>query len=58
MIKELWTNTNVKGSRMEIWQTKIKKVRQFLREWEKNMSGNNRKENLEYVGSIRQKSRR
>jgi hypothetical protein len=54
MIKELWTNTNVEGSRMEIWQTKIKKVRQFLRGWEKNMSGNNRKEKKKILNTLDQ----
>jgi hypothetical protein len=61
MIKELLPNTNAEGSKMEIWQTKIRKVRQFLGGWVNNVSGNNKKrkeENLEYIGSVRQKSRR
>jgi hypothetical protein len=54
MIKELWTNTNVEGSRMEIWQTKIKKVRQFLRGWVKNVSRNNRKEKKKILNMLDQ----
>jgi hypothetical protein len=44
MIRELWTNTEAQGTNMKIWQTKIHRVRQFLRHWAKNVSGNNRKE--------------
>jgi hypothetical protein len=61
MIKELWTNTNAEGSRMETWQTKIKKVRPFLRGWVKNVSVNKRKEKKKVLNTLDQldkKSRR
>jgi hypothetical protein len=35
MIKELWSNIEAEGSSMDIWQTKIRRVRQFLRGWAK-----------------------
>jgi hypothetical protein len=54
MIKELWTNTNAEGSRMEIWKTKIKKVRQFLRGWAKNVSVNKRKEKKKVLNTLDQ----
>jgi hypothetical protein len=52
MIKELWTNTEAEGSSMEIWQIKIRRVRQFLRGWAKNVSGNNRKEKKKILNTV------
>jgi hypothetical protein len=52
MIKELWCNTEAEGSSMEIWQTKIHRVRQFLRGWAKNMSEKNRKEKKEILNTL------
>jgi hypothetical protein len=44
MIKDLWTQIVAYGTTMERWQIKIRRVRQYLRGWAKNVSGHYKKE--------------
>jgi len=38
MVHDIWTSTHAEGSPMERWQTKIRKLRQYLRGWVKHTS--------------------
>jgi hypothetical protein len=44
MIRGIWTCTTFGQTPMERWQGKIRRVRQYLRGWVKNMSGQYKKE--------------
>jgi mannosylglycoprotein endo-beta-mannosidase len=44
MVGEVWHNTLAQGSPIEIWQAKIRRLRQHLRGWAKHMSGAYKKE--------------
>lgn len=44
MIKELCNDENTGTTSMERWQSKIRRVRQYLRGWAKNTSGKYKKE--------------
>ena len=44
MVRDVWHSVLVEGSPLERWQAKIKKLRQYLRGWAKNVSGANKKE--------------
>jgi mannosylglycoprotein endo-beta-mannosidase len=39
MVTDVWQNTPVRGSPIERWQAKIRRLRQHLRGWAKNVSG-------------------
>jgi hypothetical protein len=39
MVSEVWTKENKGTSPMQRWQNKIRRLRQFLRGWAKNMNG-------------------
>jgi hypothetical protein len=44
MVSNVWQNTLVDGSPIERWQAKIRRLRQHLRGWAKNVSGAYKKE--------------
>jgi hypothetical protein len=44
MIRVIWSNTSSRGTPMEEWQGKIRRVRQYLRGWAKHTSGQYKKE--------------
>jgi hypothetical protein len=44
MIREIWSSTTVGHTPMERWQGKIRWVRQYLKGWVKNISGQYKKE--------------
>ena len=49
IVEDVW-NKRVKGlNAMEVWQNKIRRLRQFLRGWAKNISGRNKKEKMELI---------
>jgi hypothetical protein len=48
MVCDIWTNTTVGQTPMEIWQGKIRRLRQHLRGWAKNISGRCKKEKRKY----------
>jgi hypothetical protein len=48
MVSDIWLNTHIVGTPLQRWQTKIRKVRQYLRGWAKHMSGSYKKEKRLY----------
>jgi hypothetical protein len=52
MINEIWTNTVVGRTPMERWQGKIHRLRQHLRGWAKNVSGQYKKEKKEILNIL------
>jgi hypothetical protein len=49
MVRDIWTNTLVGSTPMERWQGKIHRLRQHLRGWTKNTSGQYKKEKRRYL---------
>ena len=43
MVTNIWHNTLVEGTTLQRWQTKIRKLRQYLRGWAKHISGHYKK---------------
>jgi hypothetical protein len=52
MVKNVWHNTLVIGSPIERWQTKIRRLRQHLRGWAKNVSGAYKKEKTTILNKL------
>jgi hypothetical protein len=52
MIREIWSNTISGHTPMEIWQGKIRRVRQYLKGWTKNISGQYKKEKKEILNTL------
>jgi hypothetical protein len=48
-VSEVWTKESKGSSPMQRWQNKIRRLRQFLRGWAKNMNGAYRKEKQELL---------
>jgi hypothetical protein len=44
MVRDIWSNTTMSRTPMESWQGKIRRLRQHLRGWAKNISGQYKKE--------------
>jgi hypothetical protein len=44
MVKEIWESVSKEEDSMRSWQAKIRRLRQHLRDWNKNISGVNKKE--------------
>jgi hypothetical protein len=44
MVSDVWQSTLVDGSPIQRWQAKIRRLRQYLRGWAKNVSGVYKKE--------------
>jgi redox-regulated HSP33 family molecular chaperone len=49
MVSEIWTKERKGNSPMQRWQNKIRRLRQFLRGWAKNMNGAYKKEKQELL---------
>jgi hypothetical protein len=52
MVRDIWTNTVVGSTPMERWQGKIRRLRQYLRGWVKNISSHYKKEKKEIVDTL------
>jgi hypothetical protein len=52
MVRGIWTNTRVGRTPMERWQGKIRRLRQHLRGWAKNVSGQYKKEKKEILNTL------
>jgi hypothetical protein len=52
MIRAIWTCTTFGQTPMERWQGKIHRVRQYLRGWAKNVSGQYKKEEKEILNTL------
>jgi exonuclease III len=49
LVSEVWTKENKGATSMQKWQNKIRRLRQFLRGWAKNMNGAYKKEKQELM---------
>jgi endonuclease/exonuclease/phosphatase family metal-dependent hydrolase len=49
VFSEVWKRENRGGTPMQRWQSKIRRLRQFLRGWTKNMNGAYKKEKQEFL---------
>jgi hypothetical protein len=52
MVKEIWESVDDEVDSMSRWQSKIRRVRQHLRGWAKNVSGANKKEKKELLDRL------
>ena len=52
MVTNIWHNTLVEGTTLQRWQTKIRKLRQYLRGWAKHISGHYKKEKKEILNKL------
>jgi hypothetical protein len=52
MIRVIWSNTSSRGTPMEEWQGKIRRVRQYLRGWAKHTSGQYKKEKKKILNTM------
>ena len=52
MVTNIWHNTLVEGTALQRWQTKIRKLRQYLRGWAKHISGHYKKEKKEILNKL------
>jgi hypothetical protein len=48
MVKNIWSNEMAGQTAMQRWQAKIRKLRQHLRGWAKNVSGTYKKGKKNY----------
>jgi hypothetical protein len=49
MVRDIWANTTMGRTPMERWQGKIRRLRQHLRGWAKNVSGQYKKEKRKFL---------
>jgi hypothetical protein len=52
MVRDIWENTVVGQTPMERWQGMIHRLRQYLRGWAKNTSGQYKKEKKEILKAL------
>jgi hypothetical protein len=52
MVKEVWESVSEEEDNMRRWQAKIRRLRQYLRGWAKNVSGANKKEKKELLDKL------
>jgi hypothetical protein len=52
IVRDIWTHMVVHCTLMEIWQGKIHRLRQYLRGWAKNISGQYNKEKKEIINTL------
>jgi hypothetical protein len=52
MVKNIWSNEVVSGTAMKRWQAKIRRLRQHLRGWEKNVSDAYKKEKKKLLDTL------
>jgi hypothetical protein len=51
IVRDIWVNTSRGRTPMERWQCKIRRLRQHLRGWVKNISGQYKKEKKEILNT-------
>jgi hypothetical protein len=44
LVRDVWQSVHIEGTPLERWQAKIRRLRQYLRGWAKNLSGAYKKE--------------
>jgi len=49
LVSDVWNKENKGSTSLQVWQNKIRKLRQFLRGWAKNMNGAYKKEKQELL---------
>ena len=49
LVSDVWNKENKGSTSLQVWQNKIRKLRQFLRGWAKNMNGSYKKEKQELL---------
>jgi len=52
LVRDIWAKENKGSFPMKRWQHKIRKLRQYLRGWAKNVTGSNKKEKQELCKNI------
>jgi hypothetical protein len=52
IVKEIWDSVNDLDDKLKSWQSKIRRLRQHLRGWTKNVSGTNKKEKKEFLDKL------
>jgi hypothetical protein len=52
MVKEVWESVSEEDDNMRRWHAKIRRLRQYLRGWAKNISGANKKEKKELLNKL------
>jgi len=52
MVRDIWHSVVIESSPLERWQAKIRRLRQYLRGWAKNMSGTYKKEKNELLNKL------
>lgn len=52
IVKEVWQGVSIEGTPLERWQRKIRRLRQFLRGWAKNITGAYKKEKKELLDKL------
>jgi hypothetical protein len=58
MVRDVWLSVIAEGSPLERWQAKIRRLRQYLRRWAKNMSGAYKKEKKELLNKLNELDKR
>jgi hypothetical protein len=52
MVRDVWHSVAVEGTPLERWQAKIRRLRQYLKGWAKNVSGAYKKEKKELLNKL------
>ena len=52
MVRDVWHSVLVDGTPLERWQAKIRRLRQYLRGWAKNVSGAYKKEKMTLLNKL------
>jgi hypothetical protein len=52
VVSEVWNKETRGSTLMQRWQNKIRRLRQFLRGWAKNMNGAYKKEKQELLSKV------
>ena len=52
MVRDVWQSIIVESSPIERWQAKIRRLRQYLRGWAKNVSGTVRKKKTSILNKL------
>jgi hypothetical protein len=52
MVSNIWTHTEVDKTSMERWQRKFRRLRQYLQDWDKNISDQYKKEKKEILNTL------
>jgi len=52
LVAKIWSDVHTGTTAMERWHAKVRKLRQYLRGWAKNVSGSNKKEKKELLDKL------